>query len=325
MKFWSLLGAVFAACGFVIGLHTTASAQTYPDRSVRMIVAYPPGGTLDALSRIIAQKLSEAWRQSVQVENRPGAGGNIGAVAAAHAPPDGYTLHFGAQSLAVNVTISPYAGFDPVRDFEPVILVATAQDVLLVPPGSPLKSVGELIAYAKIHPGELNYASLGIGSSGHLATTMFADLAGIHLQHVPYTTLSQASTDLIAGRISLWIATMGGHLGNITAGKVRALAVSGPVRAAQLPAVPTFKELGIGFTDETSWFGIFTPKGTPKPIIDKINSDVARILAMPDVKEKGTILGLRVFGGSPDGLAIMLRSEITKWAAIAKMESLVDK
>jgi tripartite-type tricarboxylate transporter receptor subunit TctC len=288
-----------------------------------MILAYPPGGTLDALTRIISQKLGEAWGQSVVVDNRPGASGNIGAVAAAHSPPDGYTLHFGAQSLAVNVAIAPYAGFDPVTDFEPVILVATAQDVLMVPPDSPFKSIEELIIYAKAHPGELNYASLGIGSSGHLATTMFSDLAGIRLQHVPYTTLSQASTDLIAGRVSLWIATMGGHLGTIEAGKVRALAVSGPERATQLPTVPTFKELGIGFVDETSWFGIFAPRGTPKPIINKINADVTHILAMPDIKQKGATLGLRVFGGTPSGLATMLRGEITKWVAVAKTDALV--
>ena len=325
MRSASLFFAWFAVCVFLVGPLPAASTETYPNRPVRMIVAYPPGGTLDALSRIIAEKLSANWGQPVSVENRPGAGGNIGAVAAAHAPPDGYTLHFGAQSLAVNVTIAPYAGFDPVKDFEPVILVATAQDVLLVPPNSPFNSVAELVNYARSHPGELNYASLGVGSSGHLATTMFADLAGIRMQHVPYTTLSQASTDLIAGRLSLWIATMGGHIGNITGGKMRALAVSGPERAVQLPSVPTFKELGIGFTDETSWFGIFTPKGTPKPIINKVNLDVARILAMHDVKEKGRTFGLRMFGGSPDGLAAMLRNEITKWAAIAKVASLTAK
>jgi len=320
MKFGGMLGALFVVAVF-LGWPVAASAQKYPDHAVRMIVAYPPGGTLDTLSRIVAQKLSETWGQSVLVENRPGASGNIGAVAAAHAPADGYTLHFGAQSLAVNVTIAPYAGFDPVKDFDPVILVATAQDVLMVPSNSPFESVPALIAYAKAHPGELNYASLGVGSSGHLATTMFGDLAGIRLQHVPYTTLSQASTDLISGRISLWIATLGGQLGTITAGKVRALAVSGSARATELPAVPTFKELGIGFVDETSWFGLFVPRGTPKPIIQKVNNDVARIIAMPDVGEKGATLGLRVFGGAPDRLASMLRSEITKWADVAKLDS----
>jgi tripartite-type tricarboxylate transporter receptor subunit TctC len=217
---------------------TPASAQSYPDRSVRIIIAFAAGGTIDTLGRIVAQKLSEAWGQSVFVENRPGASGNIGAAAAAQAPPDGYTLHLGGQVLAVNVTLAPMKGLDPVKDFEPIMWIATAQDVLMVPPQSPFRSVKDLIDYAKAHPGDLNYASLGIGSSGHLATTLFSDLAGIKLQHVPYTSYSQAVTDMISGRISLWITTLGGAIGNIQAGKMRALAVSGRARAAQLSGGP---------------------------------------------------------------------------------------
>ncbi len=242
--------AVVVAQVALLGSHNSAAAQTYPDRSVRIIIAFAAGGTIDTLGRIVAQKLGEAWGQSVFVENRPGASGNIGAQAAAQSPPDGYTLHLGAQTLAVNVTLAPIAGFDPVKDLAPIMWVATAQDVLMVPPGSPFRSVKELIDYAKSHPGELNYASLGIGSSGHLATTLFSDLAGIKVQHVPYTSYSQAVTDMISGRISLWITTLGGAVGNIQSGKMRALAVSGRSRAAQLPDVPTFNELGIGFVDE---------------------------------------------------------------------------
>ena len=227
-----------------------AAAQSYPAKSVRMIVAFPPGGTIDALARILAQKLTEEWGQSVVVENRGGAAGNVGAAAAAQAAPDGYTIHLGAQSLATNVTIAPMANFDPVRDFDPVVAVATAQDVLMVPPNSPSHSLKELIDYAKTHPGELNYASLGTGSSGHLATVLFAEVTGLKLQHVPYTTISQGVTDIIAGRISVWLATLGGHLGNIQAGKVRALAVSGPARAESIPDVPTFKESGVNFVEE---------------------------------------------------------------------------
>ena len=184
------------------------------------------------------------------VENRAGASGNIGAPAAAQAAPDGYTLHLGAQTLAVNVTIAPTKGFDPTKDFDPIMLVATAQDVLMVPPNSPFHSVRDLIDYAKAHPGELNYASLGTGSSGHLATALFSEVTGIKLQHVPYSQYSQAVTDIMSGRISLWLTTLGGAIGNIQAGKMRALAVSGHARAAQLPDVPTFKELGVGFGDE---------------------------------------------------------------------------
>ena len=233
-----------------LGLHAPASAQSYPDRAVRMIIAFPAGGTIDTLGRILAQKLTEAWGQNVLVENRAGASGNIGAQAAAQAAPDGYTLHLGAQTLAVNVTLAPTKGFDPVKDFEPIMLVASAQDVLMVPPDSPFRSVSDLIDHAKANPGQLNYASLGTGSSGHLATTLFSDLAGVKLQHVPYSQYSQAVTDFLSGRTALWITTLGGAIGNIKAGKMRALAVSGRSRAAQLPDVPTFQEMGVGFADE---------------------------------------------------------------------------
>ena len=247
---------------------TSASAQTYPDRSVRIIVAFAAGGTIDTLGRIVAQKLSEAWGQSAFVENRPGAGGNIGAAAAAQSAPDGYTLHLGGQVLAVNVTLAPMKGLDPI------------------------------------------------------ATTLFSDLAGIKVQHVPYTSFSQAVTDMISGRISLWITTLGGAIGNIQAGKMRALAVSGRTRAAQLPGVPTFNELGIGFVDESSWYALFAPKGTPKDIVAKINADMTRILARPEMKERETTLGYRFIGGAPDKLEAMLEHEIAKWAEVAKSASL---
>jgi tripartite-type tricarboxylate transporter receptor subunit TctC len=314
--------AVVVALVAVLGSRNPASAQTYPDRSVRIIIAFAAGGTIDTLGRIVAQKLGEAWGQSVFVENRPGASGNIGAQAAAQSPPDGYTLHLGGQVLAVNVTLAPIKGFDPVKDLEPIMWIATAQDVMMVPPSSPFRSVRELIDYAKAHPGELNYASLGIGSSGHLATTLFSDLAGIKVQHVPYTSYSQAVTDMISGRISLWITTLGGAVGNIQSGKMRALAVSGRARAAQLPDVPTFNELGIGFVDESSWYALFAPKGTPKEIIARINADLTRILALPDMKERETALGYRFIGGPPDKLEAMLRHEIGKWAEVANSASL---
>jgi tripartite-type tricarboxylate transporter receptor subunit TctC len=318
-----LLPVALIAAGLALsGLPTNGAAQSYPERPVRLLIAFPAGGTIDTLGRILAQKLTEAWGQNVVIENRPGAGGNIGAAAAAKAPPDGYTLHLGAQTLAVNVTLQPSTEFDPVKDLEPIMLVATAQDVLLVPPNSPFRSVKELIDYAKAHPGELNYASLGTGTSGHLATVMFSELAGIKLQHVPYTSVSQAATDVMSGRIAVFLPTLGGHLGNVAAGRMRALAVSGTTRATQLPDVPTFNELGVKFVDETSWYALFAPKGTRADIIAKVNADVERILAMPDVKEKGVTLGYRYIGGSPEKLAAFLKSEIAKWAEVAKSASL---
>jgi tripartite-type tricarboxylate transporter receptor subunit TctC len=317
-----LVTAASIALACVIGLPASASAQAYPDRPVRMLIAFPAGGTIDTLGRILAQKLTEAWGQNVVIENRAGGGGNIGAAAAAKSAPDGYTLHLGAQTLGVNVTLQPSKEFDPVKDFDPIMLVATAQDVLVVPANSPFRTVKELINYAKAHPGELNYASLGTGTSGHLATVLFSDLAGIKLQHVPYTTVSQAATDVISGRIAVFLPTLGGHIGNITAGRMRALAVSGTTRAAQLPDVPTFNELGVKFVDETSWYALFAPKGTPREIIAKVNADVQRILALPDVKEKGVTLGYRYVGGSPEKLDAFLRHEIAKWAEVAQSASL---
>ncbi len=314
------LGATIAAA--LLAANAGASAQSYPERPVRVLIAFPAGGTIDTLGRIIAQKLTEAWGQNVVIENRPGGGGNIGAAAAAKSAPDGYTLHLGAQTLAVNVTLQPSTEFDPVKDFDPIMLVATAQDVLLVPPNSPFRSVRELIDYAKAHPGELNYASLGTGTSGHLATVMFSELAGIKLQHVPYTSVSQATTDVISGRIAVFLPTLGGHLGNVAAGRMRALAVSGTTRATQLPDVPTFNELGVKFVDETSWYALFAPKGTRKDIIAKVNAELERILALPDVREKGVTLGYRYIGGPPEKLAAFLNSEIVKWAEVAKNASL---
>src|SRR5262247_1804770 len=250
MRLRSWLGVMVMSA--VLAANAPAWAQSYPARPVRMLIAFPGGGTIDTLGRILAQKLTEAWGQNVVIENRPGAGGNIGAAAAAKSAPDGYTLHFGAQTLAINVTLQPSKEFDPVKDFDPIMLVATAQDVLVVPPNSPFHSVKELI----------DYATLGTGTSGHLATVMFSDLAGIKLQHVPYTSVSQAATDVISGRIAVFLPTLGGHIGNVTAGRMRALAVSGRARAVQLPDVPTFNELGVKFVDETSWYALFAPKGT---------------------------------------------------------------
>ncbi|HEY1364957.1 MAG TPA: tripartite tricarboxylate transporter substrate-binding protein [Xanthobacteraceae bacterium] len=310
---WSAVAiAVVAALAW-----SAATAQTYPERPVRLLIAFPAGGTIDTLGRILAQKLGDAWGQNVVIENRAGAGGNIGAAAAAAAAPDGYTLHFGAQSLAVNLTLAPYQSLDPVKDFDPIILVATATDVLIVPLSSPFRSLRELIDYAKAHPGELNYCSLGVGTSSHLSTVQLANIAGLKLQHVPYTAFSQATTDLLSGRIALWIPTLGGSIGNIQAGKVRPLAISGPARAEALPEIPTFKELGIEF-GESSWYALFAPKGTPREIIGKINREVERIIALPDVRSRAVTLGYRLAGGTPEQLGRFLADDIGKWAALAR-------
>jgi tripartite-type tricarboxylate transporter receptor subunit TctC len=313
---------LIAALTFVALLGLPARAETFPDHPVRLIIPFAPGGSIDTLGRILSEKLSTLWGQSVVVENRPGAGGTVGSSVAAQAAPDGHTIVFGGQFMAANVTIAPSQTFDPVKSFAPLILVATGQDCLMVPVNSPFHSVKEIIDYAKTHPGELTYASLGVGSSGQLASTLFSEVTGITLQHVPYNSFSQAVTDVSAGRISVWLTTLGGSIGHIQAGKLRALAVSGPTRAALLPDVPTFDELGVAYGNDTSWYALFAPAGTPREVIGKINADTNKILTDPDMQQRATRLGFRLVGGTPEALGAHLKSEIDKWAKVAKAAGL---
>ncbi len=300
------------------GASSAASAQTYPDHAVKIIVAFGTGGTIDTATRIVADKLGEMWKQGVVVDNRPGGAGNIGAAAAAHSPPDGYTLHMGGQPLSANVTLAPTTAFDPVRDFEPIVFINWAQDVLMVGKDSPYKSLKDLMDAARSAPGALNYGSLGIGSSGHLATVLLQDATGLRMTHVPYTSVGQLQTDTASGRLNMWISTLGGQLGVIKGGNLRALAVSGEQRATALPDVPTFKELGVPLVEPSSWFGLFAPKGTPKEIIAKINADVNTIIHEPAMLEKLNGLGFQIRGGGPEVLAAAMTADIAKWEKVAK-------
>ena len=294
-----------------------ACAQTWPDRPIKLMIAFGSGGTIDTLGRILADKLSDRWKQGVVVENKPGGGGNIGAAAAAATAPDGYSIHLGAQSLATNVTLLPAPNFDPVRDLEPVYFIGYATDVMMVPKDSPFKTLADVIAEGKAKPGSLNYASTGIGSSGHLATVLFSQMAGVKAQHVPYTSLGAAMTDLTGGRLSFWISTLGSNLGNVQAGSVRALGISGAQRAKDIPDVPTFNEQGVALVEPSTWFGVFVPKKTPPEVIAKINRDFAAILAEPALKERLSTLGFTLVGGEPKALADHLAADIAKWAKVA--------
>ena len=310
--------AALAVAGLLFSLAGTASAQKYPERPVKIVIAFSPAGAIDILGRLIADKLSTMWGQQVVVENKPGAGGNIGAATAAQAPPDGYTLHFGAQTLGTNVTLAPSTAFHPVTSFEPIMLVSTALEVFMVSNATPFKSVQEVIDYAKANPGKLNYASVGIGTSAHLATVLFMDVTGTKMQHVPYSQMSQSYSDIFSGRTEVWFTTAGGSLPYIRSAQVRALAINGPTRSKVLPELPTMLELGINMTDESSWYGFFAPKGTPKPIIDKINRDLQTIIDTPEMREKELALGYRFIGGPPERLATYMQGEIAKWDELAK-------
>jgi tripartite-type tricarboxylate transporter receptor subunit TctC len=284
-----------------------------------LIIAFSAGGSVDALGRLLAQKLAEKWHQQVAVENRTGALGNIGAIAAARSAPDGYTLHLATQSLAVNVTLAPTSELNPLNDLEPIMLIATAQDILIVPPNSPFKSTKDLIAFAKANPRKLTYATLGTSSSGNMAMAVFCESNGrLEMRQIAYSQTSQLVTDLMSSRVDVFFPTTGAHVGNVVSGRERALGVSGPRRADQLPEVPTFSEEGVNYPDATSWYALFAPKGTPKEIVEKINHDVADILALPDVMELEKKLGFTTIGGSPEKLRDYLKAEIDRWAVIAK-------
>lgn len=318
------LAAVLVAAVAAVSFPRSAAAQTYPDRPVKIIIAFSPAGAIDILGRLIADRLSKIWGHQVVIENRSGGSGNIGAAAAAQSPADGYTLHFGAQTLGTNVTLSPSTAFHPVTSFEPIMLVGTALEIFMVANSTPFKSVKEVIDYAKANPGKLNFASVGLGTSAHLASVLFMEVTGTKMQHIPYAQMSQAYNDVLSGRTEVWFTTAGGSLPHIRSGNVRALAINGPTRSKLLPDLPTMIELGINMKDESSWYGFFAPKGTPKAIIDKVNRDLQTVIDMPEMRERELALGYRFIGGPPERLANHLQVETDKWAALAKKGAFGD-
>ncbi|HET9045365.1 MAG TPA: tripartite tricarboxylate transporter substrate binding protein [Casimicrobiaceae bacterium] len=297
-----------------------ALAQSaYPTKPVRIVVPFPAGGTTDILARAAAQKLSETWGQQAIVDNRPGAGGNIGAELVAKSAPDGYTLLMGTVGThAINASLYPKMPYDHVKDFVPVILVAGVPNVLVVNPELPVRSVQELMAYAKANPGKLNFASSGSGTSIHLSGELFKVMTGAQMTHVPYKGSAPALTDLIGGQVQLMFDNLPSSLAFIKAGKLRALAVTSAQRSPALPDVPTVAESGVPGFEASSWFGLLAPAGTPPTIVAKINTDTQKWLASPDAKEKLAAQGANVAGGSPDDFAKHIQSETAKWARVVK-------
>jgi len=296
-----------------------AQAQTYPTKPIRLVVPFPAGGTTDILARAVAQKLSETLGQQVIVDNRPGAGGNIGSELVARSAPDGYTLLMGTVGThAINVSLYPKLPYDPVKDFTPIVLVAGVPNVLVVNPSLPARSVAELIAYAKANPGKLNFASSGSGTSIHLSGELFKVLTGVQMTHVPYKGSAPALTDLVGGQVQLMFDNLPSSLAFIKAGKLRALAVTSKTRAAALPDVPTMVEAGVPDFEASSWFGILAPAGTPRDIVVRINAEVAKWLATPDAREKLAGQGAIAAGGAPEDFARHIASETAKWARVVK-------
>ena len=309
-----------AALAYLLLVPVPASAQApYPTKSVRLIVAFGAGGTSDVLARLIGQKLSELWDHAVVIENRGGAGGNMAAMATAQAAPDGYTLMLTTQSLPINVALMPNVPYDPERDFAAIVIVASARSALVVGPQSTFKTLADLIAYAKQHPDELTYGSAGNGTVGHLGTELLKRLADIRMRHIPYgQSTTQAYVDLMEGRVDVMMPALGAYVPQIQAGQFHALAVSGTTRTPAVPDVPTFAEAGVPDYVAPSWYGLFAPKGTPAGIVARINADVRRVLAFPDLRARFTDMGFDAIGGPPHDLAALVHNEVPKWGAILR-------
>jgi tripartite-type tricarboxylate transporter receptor subunit TctC len=296
---------------------TAAYAQPYPSKPIHFVVPYPAGGPLDTVARLLGQKVSESVHQPVVVENKPGAGGNIGADYVAKAAPDGYTILMGAVAThAINPTLYRNIPYDPVKDFAPVTEVAWTPNVLVVNPSLPVSNVKEFIAYAKAHPGELNFGSGSTGSAGHLAGELFKTMAGVQMVHVPYKGAGPAMQDLIGGQIQLMFDNLASSLGQIRAGKVRALAVTTAKRSTLAPELPTIAESGLPGFDISTWFGIFAPGGTPQPVVQRLHDAFVAALHAPDVQATMKKMGAEPVGNTPEEFAAYIRAEARKYAKV---------
>jgi tripartite-type tricarboxylate transporter receptor subunit TctC len=317
----TLLALVCATTiGGFLGPQDSAHAQpTYPTKPVRLIVPFPPGGGTDILARVIGNKLTEALGQPVVVENKPGAGGNIGVDLVAKSAPDGYNMVIGQTSnLAVNPTLYPDLPYDPQKDLAPISLVADAPLVLVVPANSPFKTLGDVIAAAKGKPEDVTFASPGNGTVSHLSGELLQKAANVKFQHIPYKGASQALTDLMGGQVQTYMSSIPTALSQIKGGKLRALAITAPKRVSDLPDVPTVAESGYPGFESSTWFGFLVKAGTPEPIVKRLNTELVRVLQMPEVRAKIAAEGATVLSGTPDQFAAFLKDEIVKWGKVVK-------
>ena len=300
-------------------LAAPVQAQTYPSRPIRFIVPFAAGaGVLDIMARIVGQHLGTATGQQVVIDNRPGAGGNVGAEVAAKATPDGYTMLMGAVALVVSPYLYAKLPFDPLTDLVPVTQVNSAPLMLVVHPSLPVKSVAELIAYAKARPGQLNYGSGGVGATPFLATELFKSMAGIDVTHVPYRGGAPALADLVAGQLSFMIENVPGTLPLVRDGKLRALAITSRQRLALVPDLPTMEEAGVPGYEMIGWNGIFVPKATPPEIVTRLNAELVKVLRSADVGEQLVKLGAVPVGDSPEQFGAFVKAELARWGKIIK-------
>jgi tripartite-type tricarboxylate transporter receptor subunit TctC len=308
----------------LLGMCTVAAAQNYPAKPVRFIVAFPAGGGNDVLARLIAQKLSAAYSQQIIVDNRAGAGGSIGAELAARSPADGYTLFLAAVAThAINPNLQRNLPYDPVRDFDPVCLMASAALVLAVHPSLPVRSVQELVALAKARPGAINYASSGPGSSAQLAAELFKSMSKTNLQHVPYKGIAQGLNDLLGGHVQVIFNTAAALLPHVKSGRLRALAVTTAKRVPALPDLPTIAEAGVPGYQTGSWWGIVVPAGTARPIIDSLNREIIAALRTPEIVARLNAEAVLPIGSTPEEFAAHIRDEMARLGKVIREARIV--
>lgn len=316
---FKLLARGLVAALLAATIASGATAQTYPAKPIKVVVPFPPAGGTDIIARIVTDKLNQTLGWSMVVENKPGAGGNLGVELTTKAPADGYTLVLGQTSnLAINPTLYAKLPYDPLKDLVPVVAVASAPLVLVVPANSPYKTLADVVAAAKAKPGEVNFASPGNGTVAHLTGELLQKTAGIKFQHVPYKGTNQAVNDVMGGQVQLYMSSVPSALSFIRSGKLRALVVTSAQRVNDLPNVPTINESGYKGFDATTWFGLLAPAGTPQTVVAKVNSEVNRILQLPEVRQKIDTEGAVAMGGSPDEFAALVKQEIVRWAPIVK-------
>ena len=302
-----------------VGYTQNAAAQSYPTRPIRFVAAYPPGGPVDILARLLGQKMSENWKQSVVIENRVGGNGIIGTDFVAKSAPDGYTILMGnSQPLAINVSLYSKLPFDPLRDFAPVILTAVAPLVLVAHPSLPVKTTRELVALVKSRPGQFNYSSAGAGSPQHLTAEMFKSMTKLDIAHIPYKGSGPAIIDLVGGQIPFAFESIISVNPQIKGGKLRALAVTSSTRSPILPDVPTVAESGVPNFEATSWYGVVAPSAVPGNIIRILNAELMKILQLPDIRQRMVDLGSNFVAGTPEQYGEFIKSEIVKWGKAVK-------
>ena len=315
----SLFAYIVTGIGLLLWVSMVWSqAPSYPNRPIRLIIQYPPGGAVDPMARSIAQELAKAWGQPVVVDNRPGAGTIIATEILAKAPPDGYTVILSSVALTVNPAMHSKLPYDPVKDFTPISLVAKYPMMLVVNPKIPVHSVRELIAFLKARPGQINFSSTGIGTIQHLAGELFKSVTGVDMVHVPYKGSGLSMMSVMRGEVSLTMDVIVLLLPQVKAGNLRALAVTGAKRSPLAPNLPTVSETGLAGFEVSTWLGFLAPAGTPREVVKKWHQEIARILQLPEIRERQISQGIDPVGSTPEYFAEFIKAEIAKWGSMVK-------